>query len=220
MKAIAGLSAIFVVSSVLGALAMQAVDLGHVPWALNRASGLVAFALLSLSVITGLLISTKSSDGFMSRPFVFEMHQFLSVLSVVLIGVHMASLLFDEYLGFTALELVVPFLSPYQPVAMGVGVVGAWLCAITLASFWMRAQIGQKAWRMLHYATFAGYGASLWHGIAAGTDTRMAVVYWMYIGSLAVVAGLTTMRISGYRKLMARTARANRTGPAARAAGE
>jgi predicted ferric reductase len=198
----------FFLASFLGAFALQGADLGHIPWALSRASGLAAFAVLSASVIMGLLISTKASDGMLSRPFVFDMHQFLSVASLVLIGVHAGSLLFDGFLNFTSLGVLVPFVSPYQPVAIGVGIIAAWLCAITTASFWMRSRIGQKRWRTLHYVTFLAYVGGLWHGIAAGTDTQLPLVYWGYIFSLATVSALTVLRVSGYKKVVRRPARA------------
>lgn len=197
----------FFLASFLGAFALQGADLGHIPWAVSRASGLAAFAVLSASVIMGLLIRTKASDGMLSRPFVFDMHQFLSVASLVLIGVHAGSLLFDGFLNFTSLGVLVPFVSAYQPVAIGAGIVAAWLCAITTASFWMRSRIGQKRWRTLHYITFLAYAGALWHGIAAGTDTQLPLVYWGYIFSLATVAALTTLRITGYKKVTRRAAR-------------
>jgi sulfoxide reductase heme-binding subunit YedZ len=189
----------FFAASFLGALALRSADLGTVPWAVSRASGLAAFAVLSLSVIMGLLISTKASDGLLSRPFVFEMHQFLAVASLALIGVHAGSLLFDGFLHFTSLSLLVPFLSPYRPVAVGAGVIAGWLVAITTASFWLRSRIGTKRWRTLHYVTFLAYFASLGHGFFAGTDTQLPLVYWGYVVSVAAVTALTTLRISGYR---------------------
>lgn len=186
-------------ASILGALALKSADLGSVPWAVSRVSGLAAFAVLSASVIMGLLISTKASDGLLSRPFVFDMHQFLSVASLALIGVHAGSLLFDSFLHFSSLSLIVPFISPYRPLAVGAGVIAGWLVAITTASFWLRSRIGANRWRTLHYATFLAYFASLGHGVFAGTDTQLSFVYWGYVVSVAAVSALTTLRISGYR---------------------
>ncbi|PWB49032.1 MAG: hypothetical protein C3F10_00005 [Dehalococcoidia bacterium] len=205
----------FFAASFLGAFAFQGADLGPIPWAISRASGLAAFAVLTASVVMGLLISTKASDGVLGRPFVFEMHQFLAVVSLVLIGVHAGSLLFDGFLHFTSLSLVVPFISPYRPLAVGVGVIAGWLVAITTASFWMRSRIGQKRWRTLHYVTFLAYVAGLGHGVFAGTDTQLPVVYWGYILSLATVTALTTLRIAGYKKAIRRAAPARPPTPAA-----
>lgn len=186
-------------ASAMGGLGLQLVDLGTLPWAVSRASGLAAFAVLSASVVMGLLVSTKASDGLMSRPFVFSMHQFLSVLSLVLIGVHAGSLLFDGFFQFTPLSILVPFLSPFSPLAVAAGVVAGWLAAITTASYWMRARIGQKRWRSLHYLTFLAYFAALGHGVFAGTDTTMPLVYWSYVVSAALVLGLTTVRLTGHK---------------------
>lgn len=186
-------------ASFFSGLALHAMDLGQVPWALSRAAGLAAFAVISLSVVMGLLVSTKAADGFLKRPFVFEMHQFLSVLSLVLVAVHAGSLLFDGFLHFTSVSLVVPFVAPYRPFAVGLGVIAGWLAAITTASFWMRARIGQKRWRTLHYVTFLAYAGALWHGISAGTDTQLPPVYWTYIGSAALVSALMMLRIVGYK---------------------
>ncbi|HMO53038.1 MAG TPA: hypothetical protein PJ994_00910 [Tepidiformaceae bacterium] len=201
-------------ASVVGGLALGSADLGGLPWAVSRASGLAAFAVLSASVIMGLLMSTRASDGLprLSRPFIFEMHQFLSVVSLALMGIHAGSLLFDGFLHFSSLSLVVPFLSPYRPIAVGAGVVAAWLAAITTASFWVRSRIGTNRGGTLHYVTFLAYFAALGHGVFAGTDTELPVVYWGYTVSLAAVSALTTLRLTGYRAEQKR-ARASRPGP-------
>lgn len=205
-------------ASLLGGLGLQLMDLGTLPWAVSRASGLAAFAVLSASVVMGLLVSTKASDGLMSRPFVFTMHQFLAVLSLVLIGVHAGSLLFDSFFHFTPLALLVPFLSPYEPLAVAAGVVAGWLAAITTASYWVRGRIGQKRWRSLHYLTFLAYFASLGHGVAAGTDTSLPVVYWGYVISAALVLGLTTVRLTGHKATTRRPVRQkSRSAPGDRA---
>ncbi|MGE0598865.1 MAG: hypothetical protein AB7J35_03455 [Dehalococcoidia bacterium] len=189
----------FFAASFFGAFALQSANLGQVPWAVSRASGLAAFAVLTASMVMGLLISTKAGDGIMSRPFIFDMHQFLAVASLVLIAVHVGSLLFDGFLHFTSLSLVVPFISPYRPLAVSAGVIAAWLTAVTTASFWMRSRIGQRRWRTLHYVTFLAYIAALGHGITAGTDTQPPFVYWEYIVSAGAVVALLTLRIAGHK---------------------
>lgn len=187
------------VAAIFGGVALQGADLGTIPWAVSRASGLAAFAVLTASMVMGLSISTKASDGVLSRPFVFDMHQFLAVASLALIAVHAGSLLFDGFLQFSSLSLVVPFIAPYRPLAVGVGVIAAWLAAITTASFWMRSRIGQKRWRTLHYLTFLAYIAALGHGVYSGTDTQLPFVYWGYVTSAAAVTALLTLRITGYK---------------------
>src|SRR4029450_5681265 len=67
--------------------------------------------------------------------------------------------------------LVVPGIAPYRPVSTAFGVVAAELAALIVLSFRVRAKIGAKAWRRLHWATFAIFLAATVHGLGAGTDT-------------------------------------------------
>jgi len=177
------------------ALVLHSSELGHVPWAINRASGLAAYFALAMSTIFGLAISTKASDGLLARALVFELHQFLSVMALVLIAVHIGVLLFDGFLGFGVASLLVPFVAQHETWLMGLGVLSAWMAAITTGSFWVRSRIGYRTWRRLHFLTFACYVTALWHGVAAGTDTTLPLVYWMYVLTGAAVAGLLTLRI-------------------------
>lgn len=191
------------VASLLGGLALNAGELGTVPWMLSRVSGIVAFVLLSGSVIFGLLMSTKAADGVLSRPFVYTIHQFLSVLTLTFLGIHGGSLLFDGFLHFGPADVLIPFATAYRPFWVGLGIISAWATAIVTASFWMRGRIGQKAWRKLHYASFGAYVLSLVHGVTAGTDTALPLVTWTYIISFALVAALLAYRI-GLRNQPAR----------------
>src|SRR5204863_5451851 len=136
------------------ALALSGPELGQVPWFISRASGVAAFLGLSASVIFGLLMSTRAAGGVVSRPLNYELHKFLSVFTVALIGLHGGALLFDGFMHFTPLSLLVPFTSPYRPLWVGLGTVAGWGAALVTASFWMRKRIGQKNWRRFHYVSF------------------------------------------------------------------
>ncbi|MFN0146663.1 MAG: hypothetical protein ACKVT1_09140 [Dehalococcoidia bacterium] len=195
MKSFAAAALSALAACLIGAVLLRTADLGQVPWFATRAAGLMAFVTLSLSMILGLTMSSKSAPRAVSKLFVFEMHQFLSVISLVLLGVHAGALIFDGFLRFSPLEVLVPFLAPYQRGWVGIGVIGGWLALITALSFWFKARIGHRAWRKLHYATFGAYVLALIHGMTARTDTALAPVYVMYIVSMATVAALITVRI-------------------------
>ncbi len=189
------LMGLFAVTGYFVGAVLLGADLGHIPWYISRASGLIAFVLLSFSVILGLLISTKAADGVLSRALVFDLHQFLSVLVLSFTGVHIGSLLFDGFLRFTPMQLVVPFAAPYRPFWTGIGVLAAWSVSLITASFWARKRIGQRNWRRIHYLSFAAYVAALGHGAMAGTDSGAPLIILLYVGSVAVVGALLTYRI-------------------------
>jgi len=66
-----------------------------------------------------------------------------------------------------------------------------------VASFYIRPLIGQKSWRLLHYASFGLYLLGISHGIFSGTDTSTSWAqnyYWYSAGSMLF---LFFMRIVG-----------------------
>ena len=77
---------------------------------------------------------------------------------------------------------------------MGVGQIALYLMAIVYVSFYVRRRIGQRAWRLLHYATFFAFLGATGHGLMTGSDSSAPWAFWTY-----VVAGLAVMFLFGYR---------------------
>jgi DMSO/TMAO reductase YedYZ heme-binding membrane subunit len=97
--------------------------------------------------------------------------------------------------------LLIPFSGPYKPLWVGVGILAFYLILLTTLSFYVRAWIGQKTWRRLHFLTFPLYGMASLHGLQAGTDS--GILRTVYLGSAILIVFLTV-----YRVLAARSARA------------
>lgn len=167
-------------------------------WLLVRASGVVAYALLSLSTIWGLLLSTRLIKTHVPAPVTLALHNTLSWTSLAFTGTHVYLLLFDRYFQFTVAHLLVPFTGPYAPFWVGLGTVALYAMVVTTLSWNWRKRIGQKNWRRLHYLTFVAYLFATVHGIMAGTDT--ALLSGMYVGSAALIVFLTAFRILAARQ--------------------
>ncbi len=181
--------------SFAGALALAAADTGHAAWYLSRASGLVLMVLLTASTLIGLLVSTRAAEPGLPRPLAFDLHQFVSSLTLTFIAIHAGTLLFDQYLPFSAAALLVPFWGDYQAFWMALGVGAMWLTVAVIAISWYRSRVGRALWRQVHYLSFAAYAMAVVHGIGAGPDTRLPFVYWLYSVSVASVLALLTYRI-------------------------
>lgn len=171
----------------------------HKWWYMGRASGFVAYALLLSSMLLGLGVSSRVFDGWLVRPWVFDMHQFISIFSVVAMLFHALVMLPDPYSQFTLFNLLVPFAAPYRPFAVGLGAIALYGSAIVVLSTYMKRWLGQKGWRMLHYASFALFVMAIAHGVIAGTDSGEIWVQLFYLGS-----GLTVLFLTFFRILAAR----------------
>lgn len=140
-----------------------------VAWLIVRASGLVAFGLLTLSVWLGLAMSTRLLPPKRQKSLL-GLHRTLAWTGLSFIALHAIALLFDPTLHFGLAAILVPFAAPWLAVPVAAGVLAGWLSLTLAASFRARKWIGQKGWRRLHYASFGAFGLSLGHALVVGSD--------------------------------------------------
>jgi predicted ferric reductase len=168
-----------------------------VTWYVVRASGVLAFVFLTVSVVLGLLLSGRARAKLWPRFALEDVHGFAGVLAGVFIGAHGLALLVDSYMPFSLLQLVLPGTSAYRPLATACGIVAAELLAALAVTNRLRQQIPRRLWRRAHYLNFAVWTLALAHGIAAGTDAGTLWAGLLYTLCGAAVAGLTVWRALG-----------------------
>ena len=164
-------------------------------WHLSRASGFVAYVLLWGSVIWGLLLSSGMGRRWMRPPQLLEAHQFLSTAAVGFASFHGLVLMGDRYMSFPFTAIVVPFASSYEPLLVAGGQIGFWLCVLLIVSFHVRRRIGGRAWRRLHYASFAAFWMAFIHGLLLGSDGRAPWASGLYLATGTLVVFLTLSRV-------------------------
>ena len=168
----------------------------NIPWYLARAAGLTAYLLLFGTVVLGLSIRTKGLDRYIARWKVTDIHIFLSLLVLGFAILHAGVLLWDGFVGYSILDVLVPFSTGYRTVWTAVGIVTLYALVVITLSFPARRYIGYRAWRMLHYGTFAAYVAALLHAIYTGTDSRVAWAQFIYIATAGTVLAMLIYRIA------------------------
>lgn len=173
----------------------------RVYWYMSRSAGVVAYLLLWGSVAWGIMISSKFLDGVVKPPVVFELHKSMSILAMIVGMFHGLILLGDTYMNFTALDILIPFKSAYQPFWVGLGILGFYLLAMLVASFYIKKHLGHRTWRLLHYSSFAMWVMTTLHGLAAGTDTSTVLMKVLYTAAVVSVGYLLTYRIATAKSL-------------------
>lgn len=164
-------------------------------WYAARSSGIVSWAALCLSVVLGLMMSTRAMKQSVSRPWLLGTHRALAGFSVIFVVVHVAALVFDSYTHFDLIDALVPFASSWHPLAVGWGVVGVWiLIAVELTSL-VRKRISNTLWKRVHYASFALFVAATVHGLTAGSDTKTMFAVALTAFIAIPIAVLSCLRI-------------------------
>jgi len=165
-------------------------------WLLARSAGLAAYALLTLSVLAGLVLKSRPFGRAIRAASVTELHRLLALLGLASLVVHGTALTLDRTVRMPLAGLVLPGASPYRPVSVALGVVAAEAMALVVASFSLRRLTGQKAWRLLHWTTYAIFALATAHGLLAGSDSAQPWARDVYLGAVGAVAFATAWRVT------------------------
>ena len=170
--------------------------MSHSWWYLSRAGGVVAWALLSASVIWGLLLSTRVFDRKPSPKWFTDLHRFLGGTAVVIVAVHVGTIVADSYVHFGAADVLVPFASRWHPIATAWGVLAMWLMfAVEVSSLGMRL-LSRRVWHAIHLSSYLLFASATVHALASGPDTRTRAFELALSAVLAVVSLLTLVRFT------------------------
>ena len=154
-------------------------------WLASRASGLVALALITLSVGLGLAMAGKvmQKPGLARR--LVAVHEHAALGGRIAIAVHGITLMGDAFMHPGLIGIAVPFALDYEPVFTGLGIIGGYLAAALGLSFYARRRIGARVWRRLHRATILVYVLAVVHTLGAGSDAGEP---WLRIAMVATGA--------------------------------
>jgi DMSO/TMAO reductase YedYZ heme-binding membrane subunit len=163
-------------------------------WLLARAAGLTAYALLTASVLAGLVLKARPLGTRLRPATVADVHRTLALLALGLVGLHGVALVLDSTVEVSPAGLVAPGLVEYRPAWTAAGVLAADLMALVYVSFSLRGHIGARAWHRLHWLTYAVFAGATVHGVAAGSDSGSPWALGLYAGSLGTVVAATAWR--------------------------
>ena len=133
----------------------------QVLWFATRGAGAVSALMLTASVCLGLVTVTRFQHAEWPRFFNYEMHRRVSLLSIVFLAVHVLAAVFDPFTKLGLGAVLVPLASTYRPVPVALGVVALYLFVSLIATSLLRRHIGAKAWRAIHWASYAMWPIAL-----------------------------------------------------------
>jgi methionine sulfoxide reductase heme-binding subunit len=164
-------------------------------WYATRASGLTALILLTLTMVLGLITTTRANarnwPGFAQQ----EIHRRISILAVVFLGIHVLTSVMDTYVNIGWAAIVIPFTSGYSSFWVGVGAVALDLMVAVFVSSLLRERMKAGTWRALHWLAYLSWPIALAHTFGMGTDSREAWVIALGIACALAVAVALAWRL-------------------------
>jgi sulfoxide reductase heme-binding subunit YedZ len=165
-------------------------------WYVTRASGVVALMLLTAAVVLGVISALRWSSERWPRFAITDAHRNLTLLSIVFTVIHVVTTVADGYAPISLVDAVVPFLSPYRPLWLGLGTVAFDLLLALVVTSLLRGSIPANLWRGLHWLAYAAWPVALLHSLGTGSDARTGWLQGLGIASLVTVALAVLARIA------------------------
>ncbi|MCU1426537.1 MAG: putative rane protein [Actinomycetia bacterium] len=167
----------------------------QLPWYVARSAGLVAWVLLTASVLWGLTMTTQLVRGRVGRPWLLDLHRYLGGLAAIFTGVHVGALLADTYVHFSLTSVLVPFASSWRTSAVAWGIVAGYLLVAVELTSLARQHLSRRVWHAIHLSSFPLFFMATIHMLTAGTDTRNHLVQGTAFAAIGAVTVLTARRV-------------------------
>ena len=160
-------------------------------WFATRGAGIASLLLFTAVIVLGVMTSVRWQARQWPRFLTAEVHRSIALLSVVFLALHIVTAVVDPFASLGWISAIVPFASSYRPFWLGLGVVSIDLLVAVIVTSLLRARVGRRAWRAVHWAAFASWPLALAHGIGTGSDASAA---WMIgIDAASIVAVVTAV---------------------------
>jgi methionine sulfoxide reductase heme-binding subunit len=163
-------------------------------WALGRASGVVLLALMTITVLLGILTRSGRSILGLPRFGASLLHRNVALVSVVFLAVHVLTLLADPYAQLRLIDLVLPFDGRAAPLWLGLGTVALDLTVAVVVTALLRRRLGRRAFKAVHWLTYLAWPVALIHSIGMGSDARSGWFAALALGSGATIGAATVVR--------------------------
>ena len=167
----------------------------EVLWFTTRAAGVVSLLLFTAVVVMGQLARLRVDSPGWPRFLTVDLHRNLALLSLVFLVIHIVTAVVDPFTSLGVAPVVLPFGSSYRRFWLGLGTVAFELTVALIISSLLRRQFGPRAWRAIHWLSYAAWPIAVLHGLGTGTDAFSRWLLVITIVCVAAVLGATIWRV-------------------------
>ena len=145
-------------------------------WLTARATGLTAFAAISLSVLSGEALRTSVLDFLASNRAIRKLHDFTTALWIPLVVAHVVTLVLDRTARIGVRDVFVPFGVEYGWWQIGLGTIALDILIVVTVTSWLRKHMDNAVWQWIHRTSYVAFAAIFFHALSSGTDFGAPVV--------------------------------------------
>jgi sulfoxide reductase heme-binding subunit YedZ len=157
-----------------------------------RASGVVSLLLLTGVFVLGIATTSRWRTRRLPGFAVVSLHRSISLVAVVFLAVHVITAVADPYAGVSLAAVVVPFVAGRSAFWAGLGALSLDLVAALIVTSLLRARLGLRAWRAVHWVAYLAWPLAIGHSLGIGSDTGTLWLQALAVGCIvSVVAALT-----------------------------
>ena len=171
-------------------------------WYLTRASAMVAWVLLTLTVVWGILLKTRILRGADNPEWLTVTHRYISGLAMAMIATHMGTLLLDEYIEFGWVDILVPFAATFEPLPVALGIIAFWLIILVQGTALGSRWLPESVWKGVHLSSYLAIVLVGLHSGLVGTDvgTPWYTAVSLILITTATLAGIVRLVIAAREK--------------------
>jgi predicted ferric reductase len=165
-------------------------------WYLMRATGAASLVLLTVTLCLGIVNVRRWAPRRMPRFLLDDLHRTVALLVVALLAIHVITAVVDGYVSVSLADVIVPFGGSYRPLWVGLGALALDLLAALIVTSLLRARLGLRAWRAVHWLAYACWPLALAHGLGMGTDVSAGWMLWVAIGCAGAAIAAVGVRLA------------------------
>lgn len=162
-------------------------------WVVLRTTGIMAVLILTLGTVIG-IVSPAIRDP-RRRLVSISMHSAAAAAGTLLLLAHIALAVADSYITISPAAVVVPGLSQWEPLWIGVGTVSFDLMLLIVLTSLNRLR-APRLWRQVHLASYIALALAWAHAMFVGTDASSRPMQFAAILSVAAVGLAVVFRQS------------------------
>ena len=168
------------------------------PWYLVRASGFIAAGALIILMLSGIGQVTGYTYRFLEPLTAWASHRALGIVFGVSILIHMFGLLFDNFVSFNIIDILVPWASNYKPISLfginvgslyiALGVLAFYLTAIIVIVSLLWVEKKPRLWKWTHLLSYIVILFVFIHALYLGTDLSDGLLRLAWIAAGVLIA--------------------------------